>query len=98
MTSGLPVKNIDDCSCWENVQYAFLCMSDEQFDLFLLTDAEILERKKQNNKTKNNSTVEINNPKKRSNEIRTGDNYLDEIEKAFENGDSKSIEELLKNL
>ncbi len=90
-TSGLPVKSIEHCTCWENVQFAFLCMSQEQFEIFLLTDDEI--KKQQNQKE-----TAIDNTPKPKQKIVTGDKYLDEIEKAFEKGNIEDIDALLKNL
>jgi len=55
-TSGLPVKSIEHCTCWENVQFSFLCMSQEQFEIFLLTDDEI---KKQQNQEIINTNINV---------------------------------------
>ena len=90
-TSGLPVKDIDHCTCWENIQYSFLCMTDEQFEIFLLTDDEVhINNQKQKEKSTQSNT--------QSKKIITGDKYLDEIEKAFDKGDMIDVDALLKNL
>jgi hypothetical protein len=91
MTSGLPVKDIDHCTCWENIQYAFLCMTDEHFELFLLTDEEVKQNKLKHQKAQQPV-------KKPTQKVVTGDKYLDEIEKAFEKGDMTDVDALLKNL
>jgi len=68
-------------------------MSDEQFEIFLLTDDEVrINNQKQKEKQK--STQSNTQSKK----IITGDKYLDEIEKAFDKGDMIDVDALLKNL
>jgi hypothetical protein len=94
-TSGLPVKDIEHCTCWENIQYSFLCMSEEQFELFLLTDEEVQNKLKEQSTNHSKNDQPTNNKKQK---IITGDKYLDEIEKAFDKGDIIDVDALLKNL
>jgi hypothetical protein len=97
-TKGLPIDDLDNVNCWENLHYALLCLDDEKFDMIM----------KYQYKDKNIETidklvkvedmiVEDKRPEK-GQTVDTGDKYLNEIEKALAKGDMQSVETLLRNM
>lgn len=92
-TKGLPVFDLENINCWENLHYALLCLEDEQF--------EIIINSKEDNKKKKVKIEDIaSNSEKleKGQSVDTGDKYLNEIEKALAKGDMKVVEQLLKNI
>ena len=84
---GLPVKELDQITCWENIQYSLLCLSDENFEYFLMTNEELKELLK--DKKQQTTTQKA---------LKTGDKYIDEIEKSFEKGNVDDVMKLLENM
>jgi len=94
-TKGLPIFDLENINCWENLHYSLLCLDDEQFEI--VVDLKT----KEDNKKKKIKVEDIAlNPEKleQGQSVDTGDKYLNEIEKALAKGDMKVVEELLKNI
>jgi hypothetical protein len=89
---SLPVADLDNITCWENIQFALLSMNDEAFDVFLMTSVEFKEYQK--NKNVDNQTL-VDIPRDKHNNIITGDKFIDEIEKAFNSDNMDDVESLL---
>lgn len=97
-TKGLPVEDLDNVNCWENLHYALLCLDDEKFEMIMK-----YQYKDKNIETNEKSVkledmiVEDKRPEK-GQMVDTGDKYLNEIEKALSKGDMQTVETLLKNM
>ncbi len=89
---SLPVADLDNITCWENIQFALLSMSDESFQIFMMTSDEFKEYQKNKN-TENQTQHEI--PRDLNNNIVTGDKFIDEIEKAFNQNNMTDVKGLL---
>ena len=92
-TKGLPVFDLENINCWENLHYALLCLDDEQFEV-IINSKENLKKK-----TITPDDIAFNNEKlEQGQRVDTGDKYLNEIEKALAKGDMQSVETLLRNM
>ncbi len=87
-TEGLPIKGIDNLCCWENYQYALLCLNDDTFNEVL----NILQNKEQNQKEiqKTEYQQTMNQQIKK-----TDDKILNELELAANSGRDEDIAALL---
>ena len=90
---SLPVTDLDNITCWENIQFALLSMNDEAFDIFLMTSDEF--KQYQRNKNVEDQTL-IEIPRDKNNNIITGDKFIDEIEKAFNKNNMEDVGGLLE--
>jgi len=89
-TKGLPVEDLENINCWENLYFSLLCLDDDQFDI-------IFESKKKKIVKVEDIANNIEQLEK-GQTIDTGDKYLNEIEKALAKGDMSSVDTLLKNM
>lgn len=94
---GLPIKELDQITCWENIQYSLLCLSDEQFEYFLMSNEELKELLK-DKKQQQTSEIDITQQTTTQKALKTGDKYIDEIEKSFEKGNVDDVMKLLENM
>jgi hypothetical protein len=88
--------DLENICCWENIQFAMLCLNDDAFEIFLMTNEEI--KNMQQNKKYKNQEIEENIVRDKNNNIKTGDKTLDEIEKAFNSGNKEDLQAMLKIL
>lgn len=93
---GLPIKELDQITCWENIQYSLLCLSDEQFEYFLMSNEELKELLK--DKKHETNEIDITQQATTQKALKTGDKYIDEIEKSFEKGNVDDVMKLLENM
>lgn len=103
MQGNLPVSDPEYITCWENLEYSMLKLEEEQFNI-LLNDKRNKTKKKIVTKKTNTNTYQISN-----NTIQTQNNknkiekpiiendFISEMEKMFESGDTKSIIDVLKS-
>ena len=89
----LPVDDLDQIVCWENLQFSLLALSDEAFDIMIMTSDEFKEYQK-NKKSDDKLPIDI--PRDKNNNIITGDKFIDEIEKAFNQDKTDDLESLLE--
>ena len=97
-TKGLPVDDLENINCWENVHYSLLCLDDESFEMVIKNQLNQEEEIKVEKIVKVEDMIIDNKSPEKGQQIDTGDRYLNEIEKALAKGDMKTIDTLLKNL
>jgi len=100
MTGNMPVNDPEFITCWENLEYAILKLEDEQFNI-LLNDRK--NRIKQKVKTKKMNTTHTTTPSVNKTETQTikkpviENDFVAEMERMFENGDTSSVLNVLKS-
>lgn len=102
MDNNLPVIHPEYITCWENLEYSLLKLEEEQFDI--LMKSRLYELKSRNKKKeKINSQPrekDIIKTKKENKVEQPSDNHQDpfitQMEELFNQGDTKSILNILK--
>lgn len=100
MTGNMPVNDPEYITCWENLEYAILKLEEEQFNLLL---SDRINRTKQKIKVKKMNTTTATTPSVIKTETKTlqkpviENDFITEMERMFENGDTNSVIEVLKS-
>ncbi len=97
MTGSLPVNDPEYITCWENLEYSILKLEDEQFNLLLTSNKSIKNNDKKSKKIINTMKDSDTNQNKSLIKPKIENDFISEMEKMFEKGDSDSIIEVLKS-
>ncbi len=95
-TKGLPVDDLDNITCWENLHYSLLCLDDEKFDMII--KHQIQDKVEMDKSVKVDDLILENKTPEKGQMVDTGDRYFNEIEKALAKGDMTTVDTLLKNI
>lgn len=103
MQGNLPVSDPEYITCWENLEYSMLKLEEEQFNILLndkrhKTKKKIVTKKTNtNNYQISNNTIQTQNNKNKIEKPIIENDFISEMEKMFESGDTKSIIDVLKS-
>lgn len=101
MQGNLPVSDPEYITCWENLEYSMLKLEEEQFNILLNDKRKKAKKKITHKQTKPHQPLEYNmNPVIGASKIQKPEienDFISEMEKMFEGGDSKSILDVLKS-
>lgn len=93
----MPINDIDEINCWENIEMALLKLDDDQFNI-LLRDKQIKTEVKQR-QIKNN--VKATSKSKAREDLapisKIEDPFILELEKMFESGEKDSVKDILSS-
>jgi len=98
----LPVTDVDDINCWENVEYSLLKLADEQFKIIYKDRLRQLEQEKikemsDERKAEMKQRHSVRDKLEALPEGVLDDPFIREMEKTMAQGDEKSVKEMLKS-
>jgi hypothetical protein len=85
--TSMPVNDLDQLDCWENIEFCLLSLDEERFELVYKDHIQ---------STKSQKEIKVIEDKQRIEEISGGDTFIAEMEKMFMNGDQEAAMEMLK--